>query len=72
MFRLPTLPYTWFVEIYDTSNPFNGTIDIYLDDSNGPLLFEGTIGQTNQTFLLNLLFMAKIIQMLKIIILMQI
>ena len=46
-------PYTWFVETYDTSNPFNGTIDIYLDDSNGPLLFEGITGQTNQTFLLD-------------------
>ena len=57
-----TLPYTWFVEIYDTSNPFNGTIDIYLDDSNGPLLFEGTTGQTNQTFLLNPLFMAALIR----------
>ena len=46
-------PYTWFVETYDTSNPFNGTIDIYLDDSNGPLLFAGVTGQTNQTFLLD-------------------
>ena len=48
-----TLPYTWFVETYDTSNPFNGTVDIYLDDSNGTLLFEGIIGQTNQTFFLD-------------------
>ena len=48
-----TFPYTWFVETYDTSNPFNGTVDIYLDDSNGPLLFEGITGQTNQTFLLD-------------------
>ena len=48
-----TLPYTWFVETYDTSNPFNGTVDIYLDDSNGTLLFEGITGQTNQTFFLD-------------------
>ena len=48
-----TFPYTWFVETYDTNNPFNGTVDIYLDDSNGPLLFEGITGQTNQTFFLD-------------------
>ena len=48
-----SFPYTWFVETYDTNNPFNGTVDIYLDDSNGPLLFEGITGQTNQTFFLD-------------------
>ena len=52
MFRLHYIPYTWFVETYDTSNPFNGTVDIYLDDSK-TLLFEGITGQTNQTFLLD-------------------
>ena len=46
-----TFPYTWFVETYDTSNPFNGTIDIYLDDSNGPILFEGTlVKQTKHSY----------------------
>ena len=48
-----TFPYTWFVETYDTNNPFNGTIDIYLDDLSGDLLFEGITGQTNQTFFLD-------------------
>ena len=45
-----SLPYTWLIETYDLDYPFNGTVDIYLEDSNGPLLFEGNVGQTNNTF----------------------